>query len=50
MIGDLPLGGHFHNTRGCGLASAYAAVSSGVTRLDARSAAWAVVRSHRGHR
>ncbi|MGD1173281.1 hydroxymethylglutaryl-CoA lyase [Mycobacterium seoulense] len=35
VIGDLPLGGHFHNTRGCGLASAYAAVSSGVTRLDA---------------
>jgi len=34
-IGDLPLGGHFHNTRGAGLASAYAAVSSGVTRLDA---------------
>jgi hydroxymethylglutaryl-CoA lyase len=35
VIGDLPLGGHFHNTRGAGLASAYAAVSSGVTRLDA---------------
>ena len=34
-IGDLPLGAHFHNTRGAGLASAYAAVSSGVTRLDA---------------
>ncbi|WP_118914521.1 hydroxymethylglutaryl-CoA lyase [Mycobacterium shigaense] len=34
VIGDLPLGGHFHNTRGSGLASAYAAVSSGVTRLD----------------
>jgi hydroxymethylglutaryl-CoA lyase len=34
-IGDMPLGGHFHNTRGAGLASAYAAVSSGVTRLDA---------------
>ncbi|OBI38231.1 hydroxymethylglutaryl-CoA lyase [Mycobacterium sp. E2238] len=34
MIGDLPLGGHFHNTRGSGLASAYAAVGSGVTRLD----------------
>ena len=27
VIGDLPLGGHFHNTRGAGLASAYAAVS-----------------------
>ncbi|BBX74455.1 hydroxymethylglutaryl-CoA lyase [Mycobacterium shinjukuense] len=35
VIGDIPLGGHFHNTRGAGLASAYAAVSSGVTRLDA---------------
>ena len=35
VIGDLPLGGHFHNTRGAGLASAYAAVRSGVTRLDA---------------
>jgi hydroxymethylglutaryl-CoA lyase len=35
VIGDMPLGGHFHNTRGTGLASAYAAVSSGVTRLDA---------------
>ena len=34
VIGDLPLGGHFHNTRGAGLASAYAAVSAGVTRLD----------------
>src|SRR6202008_2979533 len=35
VTGDIPLGGHFHNTRGAGLASAYAAVSSGVTRLDA---------------
>ncbi|MEE2851777.1 MAG: hydroxymethylglutaryl-CoA lyase [Actinomycetota bacterium] len=35
VLGDLPLGGHFHNTRGSGLASAYAAVNSGVTRLDA---------------
>ena len=34
VIGNLPLGGHFHNTRGAGLASAYAAVSSGVSRLD----------------
>ncbi len=34
-IGEIPLGAHFHNTRGAGLASAYAAVSSGVTRLDA---------------
>jgi hydroxymethylglutaryl-CoA lyase len=34
-IGDLPLGAHFHNTRGAGLASAYAAVAAGVTRLDA---------------
>jgi hydroxymethylglutaryl-CoA lyase len=35
VLGNLPLGGHFHNTRGAGLASAYAAVNSGVTRLDA---------------
>lgn len=35
LIGDLPLSCHFHNTRGAGLASAYAAVSAGVTRLDA---------------
>jgi hydroxymethylglutaryl-CoA lyase len=35
LIGGVPLGAHFHNTRGAGLASAYAAVSSGVTRLDA---------------
>jgi hydroxymethylglutaryl-CoA lyase len=35
LIGDIPLGAHFHNTRGTGLASAYAAVSAGVTRLDA---------------
>lgn len=34
-IGDMALGAHFHNTRGAGLACAYAAVSSGVTRLDA---------------
>ena len=34
MIGALPLGAHFHNTRGTGLASAYAAVAAGVTRLD----------------
>ncbi|MGD9618443.1 MAG: hydroxymethylglutaryl-CoA lyase [Mycolicibacterium sp.] len=33
--GDVPLGAHFHNTRGTGLASAYAAVCAGVTRLDA---------------
>ncbi|MDR3663599.1 MAG: hydroxymethylglutaryl-CoA lyase [Mycobacterium sp.] len=34
VIGALPLGAHFHNTRGAGLASAYAAVQAGVTRLD----------------
>ncbi|MEO8814015.1 MAG: hydroxymethylglutaryl-CoA lyase [Mycobacterium sp.] len=34
-IGGTPLGAHFHNTRGTGLASAYAAVICGVTRLDA---------------
>jgi hydroxymethylglutaryl-CoA lyase len=35
LSGDIPLGAHFHNTRGAGLASAYAAVCAGVTRLDA---------------
>ncbi|MGV0791532.1 hydroxymethylglutaryl-CoA lyase [Mycolicibacterium sp. XJ1819] len=35
LVGGLPLGAHFHNTRGAGLASAYAAVSAGVSRLDA---------------
>jgi hydroxymethylglutaryl-CoA lyase len=35
LIGDISLGAHFHNTRGAGLASAYAAVTAGVTRLDA---------------
>ncbi|MEX0579500.1 MAG: hydroxymethylglutaryl-CoA lyase [Mycobacterium sp.] len=34
-VGTRPLGAHFHNTRGSGLASAWAAVSAGVTRLDA---------------
>ncbi|MEB3070919.1 hydroxymethylglutaryl-CoA lyase [[Mycobacterium] vasticus] len=34
IIGGIPLGAHFHNTRGAGLASAYAAVSAGITRLD----------------
>ena len=33
-IGNRPLGAHFHNTRGTGLASAWAAVTAGVTRLD----------------
>jgi hydroxymethylglutaryl-CoA lyase len=35
LVGDTPLGAHFHNTRGAGLACAYAAVGAGVTRLDA---------------
>ncbi|HZU45701.1 MAG TPA: hydroxymethylglutaryl-CoA lyase [Mycobacterium sp.] len=33
-IGTTPLGAHFHNTRGAGLACAYAAVAAGVTRFD----------------
>lgn len=33
-IGTTPLGAHFHNTRGAGLANAYAAVGAGITRLD----------------
>ncbi|OBB74780.1 MULTISPECIES: hydroxymethylglutaryl-CoA lyase [unclassified Mycobacterium] len=35
LVGEIPLGAHFHNTRGAGLASAYAAVTAGITRLDA---------------
>ena len=35
IVADLPLGAHFHDTRGAGLASAWAAVTAGVTRLDA---------------
>jgi hydroxymethylglutaryl-CoA lyase len=35
VAGGIPLGAHFHNTRGAGLASAYAALQAGVTRLDA---------------
>ncbi len=35
VTGDIPLGAHFHNTRGAGLACAYAAVQAGITRLDA---------------
>lgn len=34
LVGDTPLGAHFHNTRGAGMACAYAAVSAGVSRLD----------------
>lgn len=34
-IGGAALGAHFHNTRNAGLASAYAAVRAGVSRLDA---------------
>lgn len=35
IVDELPLGAHFHNTRGAGLASAFAAVQAGITRLDA---------------
>jgi hydroxymethylglutaryl-CoA lyase len=31
----VPLGAHFHNTRGTGIASAFAAVQARVTQLDA---------------
>jgi len=34
VVDDLPFGAHFHNTRGAGLASAYAAVTAGIRRLD----------------
>jgi len=32
---QVPLGAHFHNTRGTGIASAFAALQAGVTQLDA---------------
>ena len=35
VIGAVSLGAHFHNTRGTGIASAVAALQSGVTQLDA---------------
>ena len=34
-IGGIPLGAHFHDTRGMGMANAWAAVQAGVTQLDA---------------
>lgn len=34
-VGDLPLGGHFHDTRGLGLANVAAALECGVRRFDA---------------
>ena len=34
-IGGVPLGAHFHDTRGMGAANALAAVQNGVTQLDA---------------
>jgi len=34
-VPHLPLGAHFHNTRGQGIANAYAALLAGVTQLDA---------------
>ena len=33
-VGGLPLGGHFHDTRGMGIANALAAIQAGVTQLD----------------
>ncbi|HEY0106537.1 MAG TPA: hydroxymethylglutaryl-CoA lyase [Rhizomicrobium sp.] len=35
LLGGLPLVGHFHDTRGLGLANAYAATQAGVRALDA---------------
>lgn len=34
-VGDVPVGCHFHDTRGMGIANALAAVQTGVTMLDA---------------
>ena len=47
VIGELPLGGHFHNTRGAGLASAYAAVRRASPGWTPRSADSADAHSHR---
>ena len=35
IVGDVPLGAHFHDTRGLGLANAYAALEAGVREFDA---------------
>jgi hydroxymethylglutaryl-CoA lyase len=35
LAGPIPIGGHFHDTRGLAIANALAAISEGVTRLDA---------------
>lgn len=35
MLGSLPIGAHFHDTRGLGLANVVAALEAGVTRFDA---------------
>jgi hydroxymethylglutaryl-CoA lyase len=34
MVGDVPLGMHFHDTRGAGLANVLAALQSGITYFD----------------
>lgn len=34
-VGDLPLGAHFHDTRGMGIANAWTAIHAGITQLDA---------------
>ncbi len=35
VVGDVPLGGHFHDTRGLGLANVTAALECGIRRFDA---------------
>ncbi|EUA13773.1 HMGL-like family protein [Mycobacterium xenopi 4042] len=50
LIGTTALGAHFHNTRGAGLASAYAAVTAGVSGWTPRSAAWRLPVRARRHR
>lgn len=34
-LGDMPIGAHFHDTRGVGLANVVAALDAGITHLDA---------------
>ena len=38
LVPEVPIGAHFHNTRGSGLANAWAAVQAGVTKLDSSTA------------
>ena len=47
VAGDKLSCGHFHDTRGLGLANVFAAWQAGMRRFDACLAAWAAARTHR---